>query len=347
MIAAEASVRRRTMPPLGAFPPRRGGVAKACESFSECAKEQPLTGACQTMTCQETSAIETELDPPFSVVAPDQWLAPFVFCSPHSGRIYPEVFLDQARLDPLALRKSEDAFVDELYMAATAYGAPLLHAHFPRAYLDVNREAFELDPELFAEPLPDFANTHSVRVAGGLGTIARVVADGEDIYEHRLNLSAALARIEKLYHPFHNALNTLLTEARQRFGYAVLIDCHSMPSSLMAQNAGPRPDFVIGDRFGAACDGRLTDLLSRVISNLGYEVLINRPYAGGFITENYGRPHQGLHALQLEINRRLYLDEQNVTKSNGFDSLKRDLETIIERLTAEAPALFNNQAAAE
>ena len=299
------------------------------------------------MTQQEQVAIESEFRPPFSVAEPAKQSAPFVFCSPHSGRIYPKVFLDQSRLDPLALRKSEDAYVDELYMSVPALGAPLLHAHFPRAYLDVNREAFELDPELFAEPLPEFANTHSLRVAGGLGTIARVVADGEDIYEHRLRLSAAMARIEGLYHPFHRTLNRLLSETRDRFGYAVLVDCHSMPSTLMAQNAGPRPDFVIGDRFGVACDGRLTELLCRTISNLGYEVLINRPYAGGFITENYGRPHHGLHAVQLEINRRLYLDERRMEKSSGFAGVQRDLETVIRKLMAEAPDVLSKPAAAE
>jgi N-formylglutamate amidohydrolase len=300
------------------------------------------------MPSEERRTIHTELRPPFSVLEPVQQTTPFVFCSPHSGRIYPNSFLEQSRLDPLALRKSEDAYVDELYAAAPKMGAPLLTAHFPRAYLDVNREAFELDPELFAEPLPEFANTHSVRVAGGLGTIARVVADGEDIYEHRLRLATAMERIEQLYHPFHQTLARLLTETRARFGVAILIDCHSMPSMLAAQSPQQqRPDFVIGDRFGAASDPKLTNFLSETISGLGYDVLLNRPYAGGFITENYGRPHQNLHAIQLEINRRLYLDEATIERSSGFDSLQRDLTTIVEKLFADGPALLRRRDAAE
>jgi N-formylglutamate amidohydrolase len=295
----------------------------------------------------EQASIVTELDPPFTVLAPACQTAPFVFCSPHSGRVYPRHFLAESRLDALTLRKSEDCFVDELFSGVATLGAPLLGARFPRAYLDVNREPYELDPELFAEPLPDFANSQSVRVVGGLGTIARIVADGEEIYRTHLSLNAALERIHGLYVPFHAALAGLIESTRKRFGYAILIDCHSMPSALMAQAGGPRPDFVIGDRFGASCEAKLTRYLKEAIANLGYDVQLNRPYAGGYITEHYGRPHRGVHAMQVEINRALYLDETALSPSAGFKALQDNLTSLAERLFAELPSLLERRMAAE
>lgn len=299
------------------------------------------------MPAKERAAIDSELNPPFRVLRPAAQTAPFVFCSPHSGRVYPQYFLQQSRLDATQLRKSEDAFIDELYDCAPEFGAPLISAQFPRAYLDVNREPYELDPDLFAEPLPDFVNTHSVRVAGGLGTIARVVADGEDIYEHRLRFAAAVERIERLYRPFHTTLERLLQETRDKFGFAILIDCHSMPSNLIIQTPGARPDFVIGDRYGVSCDPRLTDLVNDCLTGLGFEVFLNRPYAGGYITEHYGRPGDGFHAMQLELNRCLYLDETRVEKSEGFAAMRKDLRTVIGRLVDSAPGLLAPAAAAE
>lgn len=299
------------------------------------------------MSANTCAAKDTDFTPPFDVYRPERQTTPFVFCSPHSGRIYPTHFLNQSRLDALQLRKSEDAFVDELFDVVPQFGAPLIAARFPRAYLDVNREPFELDPELFAEPLPDFANMHSVRVAGGLGTIARVVADGEDIYEDRLKFEDALERIESLYRPFHHALETLLKDTHATFGYAVLIDCHSMPSNLTTKTPGFRPDFVIGDRFGTSCDPGLSALAEDCLSSLGFDVSLNRPYAGGFITEHYGRPKTGTHALQLELNRRLYLDEDKIEKSKGFAALRKDLKSVVARLTKEAPRHIVPAAAAE
>ena len=299
------------------------------------------------MSAHEEPSVVGEIDPPFTIVAPATQTTPFVLCSPHSGRVYTRAFLAQSRLDPLALRKSEDCFVDELLAGAAELGAPLIAARFPRAYLDVNREPYELDPELFAEPLPDFANTQSVRVVGGLGTIARIVADGEEIYHGPLSVAEALARIDRLYAPFHAALAKLIEDARKRFGYAVLIDCHSMPSALMAQAGGPRPDFVIGDRFGASCDGRLTRLLRDIVTQHGYDVQLNRPYAGGYITEHYGRPHRAVHSVQLEMNRGLYLDEASIRPSKGFERLKGNLTRMAGRLFSELPALFERRAAAE
>jgi N-formylglutamate amidohydrolase len=289
----------------------------------------------------------TELLPPYVVNAPDPQGAPFVLCSPHSGRIYPRAFLELSRLSPLSLRKSEDCFVDELFMPIAAEGVPLIAARFPRAFLDLNREPYELDPELFIEPLPDFANTQSVRVAGGLGTIARIVADGEEIYRSRLPLASGLQRVEQFYIPFHAALAELIETTRSRFGYAILIDCHSMPSASMAPAGGPRPDIVLGDRFGASADCKITRFLKDALSGLGYEVQMNRPYAGGYITEHYGRPARDVHAVQIEINRGLYLNELTLRPTGGFAELQRDLQSLAAPLFTELPALLERRAAAE
>ncbi|MBX9927047.1 MAG: N-formylglutamate amidohydrolase, partial [Hyphomicrobiaceae bacterium] len=291
------------------------------------------------MHVTERESILSELSPPFVVYQPTRQTAPFVWCSPHSGRVYPRQFLDAVRLDPLALRKSEDCYVDGLVSCVASLGAPLIAARFPRAYLDVNREPYELDPELFDEPLPDYANTQSARVVGGLGTIARIVADGEEIYARRLPLNAAFERIELLYKPFHAELMALFEKTKRQFGYAVLIDCHSMPSNLMSQHGGPRPDIVLGDRFGAACNGILSSFVRDRLQRMGYETQMNRPYAGGFITEHYGSPARGFHTLQIEINRALYMNEQTLVRTRGYERLQRDLTALAARLFAELPSL--------
>lgn len=299
------------------------------------------------MSPRDCPPIPPELVPPYHVAAPPTQVAPFVLCSPHSGTIYPAGFLEVSRLSPHSLRKSEDCLVDELFMPVAAEGAPLIAARFPRAYLDVNREPYEFDPELFIEPLPDFANTQSVRVAGGLGTIARIVADGEEIYRSKLPLAWGMARVEQLYIPFHAALAELIETTRQRFGYAILIDCHSMPSASMAPAGGPRPDIVLGDRFGASADCKITRFLKDLLVGLGYEVQMNRPYAGGYITEHYGRPARDVHAVQIEINRGLYLNELTLRPTAAFAELQRDLKTLAGPLFNELPALLERRAAAE
>ena len=296
---------------------------------------------------RERRSIAAELDPPFVLVVPKVQTAPFVFCSPHSGRVYTERFLAQSRLDAHALRKSEDCYVDELLAGVAGLGAPLIAARFPRAYVDVNREPYELDPDLFDGQLPPFANTQSVRVVGGLGTIASIVADAEEIYRARLPVGVALERIDRLYKPFHSALAGLLDETRRRFGFAVLIDCHSMPSSPVGQPASTRPDFVLGDRFGASCDGKLTRLLKETLAVGGREVHVNRPYAGGFITEHYGRPGRGFHALQVEINRALYLNEATFERTAGFAPLRSLLSRAFARVVGELPIAIGGRAAAE
>jgi len=299
------------------------------------------------MPARDGTFIPAELLPPFTVSAPPTQVAPFVLCSPHSGCTYPQSFIELSRLGPLSLRKSEDCFVDDLFAPVAALGVPMIAARFPRAFLDVNREPYELDPELFHEPLPDFANTQSVRVAGGLGTIARIVADGEEIYRNKIPLASGLARIEQLYIPFHAALCDLIEQTRARFGYAILIDCHSMPSAAMAPSGGPRPDIVLGDRFGASADGKIMRFLKDALCGLGYEVHMNRPYAGGYITEHYGRPGRNVHAVQIEINRGLYLDERTLRPTAGFATLQRDLQTLAAPLLNDLPALLEHRAAAE
>jgi len=299
------------------------------------------------MSRSEAEVIKTELRPPFSVARPGELKVPLVFNSPHSGRIYPGTFLAASRLDAHTLRRSEDAFVEELFGFVTDLGAPLLHAHFPRAYLDVNREPYELDPVLFRDGLPHYANTQSVRVVGGLGTIARIVSESDEIYREPLSVEAALERINRLYTPYHETLAGLLLGAKREFGLAVLIDCHSMPSSPVADKGAGRPDFVLGDRFGTSCSGELTRLAASSLEALGYAVALNKPYAGGYITEHYGRPHKAQHVLQIEINRSLYMNETTFEKSAGFDRLRASLETMVRALVPGIPGLAIPRAAAE
>jgi N-formylglutamate amidohydrolase len=271
---------------------------------------------------------------PFEARSPAEQRVPFVFNSPHSGRHYPERFLSMVRLDRNAIRRSEDCFVDELFGGAVVLGAPLLAANFPRAYLDVNREPWELDPRMFAEPVPSYANIRSARVAGGLGTVPKLVGEGLDIYPARLPLSEAVDRIETIYKPYHEQLKRLVTRTHARFGFAILVDCHSMPASIRVGENGMRPDFIIGDRFGASASAALTEHAIGLLVAMGYSVAHNKPYAGGFITEHYGRPAKGLHTLQIEVNRGLYMNERTFQKSVGFDALAEDLGRFAADLMA-------------
>jgi len=272
--------------------------------------------------------------PAFSVAAPAEQQAPFVFNSPHSGRFYPPRFLDMSRLDAHAIRRSEDCYVDELFAGAVALGAPMLVANFPRAYLDVNREPWEFDPRMFDGPLPPYANTRSARVAGGLGTVPRLVGEGQEIYAGRLPLAEAVMRVESVYKPYHEALWSLLSSTYDAFGFTVLIDCHSMPASVRAGDAAIKPDFIVGDRFGTACAPALTEAAITILLGMGYNVTHNKPYAGGFITEHYGRPAQGFHALQIEINRGLYLNERTYEPTAGFAPLAADLTRFCAAMMA-------------
>ena len=270
--------------------------------------------------------------PPFEIAAPSGRRLPIVLNSPHSGCCYPSTFLAASRLDPKAIRRSEDFFVDELVAPAVNAGCVLLRANFPRAWLDVNREPYELDPKMFAGALPSYANVRSVRVAGGLGTIARIVSESEEIYAEPLSVPEALARIDEVYKPYHRTLRQLVLDTRNEFGTAVLIDCHSMPSSVRGVHGRLRPDVVIGDRYGTSCAAELTDLVAGTLSGLGYTVGRNKPYAGGFITEHYGQPARGFHAMQVEFNRSLYMDEKTLVRSPRFATLSGHIAKLLEAL---------------
>jgi N-formylglutamate amidohydrolase len=278
------------------------------------------------------SEVRDELDPPFEVIEPAQWAGPVLFNSPHSGSTYPVAFLASSRLDVATLRRSEDSYVDALIAGVVERGYPMMRAHFPRCYVDVNREPYELDPRMFDGRLPSFANTRSMRVAGGLGTVARVVGDAQEIYDRRISVDDAMRRIESLYKPYHRALRRLFTKMHRSFGAAVLLDCHSMPSNAGQKDERPRPEFVIGDRYGTSCVAVVAECVETTMRNLGYSVSRNKPYAGGFITEHYGNPSAGLHAVQLEINRALYMDERRYERSASFSALAADLETLARRL---------------
>lgn len=303
----------------------------------------------------ETRIIDQAFTPPFELIAAAADKArPVLFDSPHSGAHYPARFQAMTRLAPDELRGSEDSYIDELFDQMPAHGAGLLRAHFPRAYLDVNRESYELDPRLFSGRLPDYANRRSVRVNGGLGTVPRLITEGMPIYPGKLPVSTAFTRINRLYKPYHRALASELKRLRGRFGYAVLIDCHSMPSQAggMSGNAGGQlADIVLGDRFGKSCAHELTGWLEQRLQAKGWQTALNRPYAGGFITEHYGRPMMGMHAIQIEINRAIYMNERSYEKTPRFAQLKADLTEVMAALLAEIdqiiPGTSDLQAAAE
>jgi N-formylglutamate amidohydrolase len=272
-----------------------------------------------------------ELDPPFEVIEPAMRRGPLMFNSPHSGSIYPHAFLLTSRLDLATLRRSEDCFVDDLVSGVVARGYPLMRAHFPRCYVDVNREPYELDPRMFEGRLPSFANTRSMRVAGGLGTVARVVGDAQEIYDRRISVNDALRRIESLYKPYHRALRRHFTKVHRDFGAAILIDCHSMPSTTgSGKDERPRADVVLGDRYGTSCVPAVSETIETTLRSFGYAVSRNKPYAGGFITEHYGNPAAGLHTIQLEINRGLYMDERRFERSSEFARVASHLEELAE-----------------
>ena len=278
-------------------------------------------------------------DPPLLVHHPLRQTVPVVFASAHSGRAYPPEFLAAARLDPLGLRRSEDGFVDRLFAAAPAHGAPLLLARFPRAFCDANREAGELDPAMFADPLPGFVNTTSPRVGAGLGTIPRVVASGEAIYRARLPFAEAERRVRRCWQPYHDTLAALIEATRAQFGACLLIDCHSMPSPV-GSGAAAGPDMVLGDAHGTACAPAVTRFVEQTLRDLGYLVRRNDPYAGGYVTRHYGRPREGVHVLQLEVARSLYMNEARIEPLLRLDLVAEDLTRLIERLTAAATTLL-------
>lgn len=268
-------------------------------------------------------SVIAEIERPFTLFQPALQIVPVVVDVPHAGRRYPPGFVEASRLPLRALRRSEDAYVDLLFSQVVALGAPLLAAEFPRAFLDVNREPYELDPRMFEGRLPGFANTRSLRVAGGLGTIPRIVGDAYEIYAARIPVEAALARIEELYRPYHAGLRHLLNRTQASFGSCVLIDAHSMPSTGLDRDGATKADIILGDRFGTSAAGFVVDAAEDAFSRAGLTVTRNRPYAGGFITEHYGAPGSGVHALQIEVNRALYMNEATLEPNAGFAALQQ------------------------
>lgn len=287
------------------------------------------------MATKTKEAHTSENNGKWESLLPDPQSMPAVFASPHSGADYPPEFVAASRLDSLTLRKSEDSFVDEIFAAAPGHGAPLLRAFFPRAFLDPNREPFELDPEMFADQLPSYINSHSARVMAGIGTIARVVTSGEIIYKDKLKFAEAADRINTYYRPYHRELQKLIEQTRERFGFCLLIDCHSMPSVGGPIDRDPgarRADFVLGDCFGTSCTQELTDKAEAVLRGMGYQVVRNNPYSGGYTTVHYGRPAAKVHALQIEINRALYMDETKIEPTPQMAELAERMGTLIAEL---------------
>jgi len=300
------------------------------------------------------AATETAPRHPIEVLEPRELNVPLVFASPHSGANYPPDFVASSALELEMLRRSEDCYVDELFDAAPELGAPLVRALYPRAYLDLNREPYELDPEMFSDRLPAYVNTTSVRVGAGLGTIPRIVATRREIYRGKLNFAEAERRVDAVYRPYHQALAGMIARAHARFGFCILIDCHSMPSTGLpiAAVGDPRTiDIVLGDRSGLSCAPVVTDTVDAFLSHRHYRVTRNNPYAGGFTTQHYGDPGSGTHVLQLEINRNLYMDETSLARRPGFAALKGDVRALMSRLVGLAlesgPALSRLRLSAE
>ena len=257
-----------------------------------------------------------------------------VFASAHSGQTYTRQFLERSQLDRHSIRSSEDAFVDLLFQGVTELGAPLISAVAPRAYVDLNRSPDELDPALI-EGAPRFP--HNPRVSSGLGVVPRVVANGRSIYAGKIPLDEARARIERYWRPYHAALSRLLEESRALFGEAILIDCHSMPHEAIEGSAAGRarrPDVVIGDRFGAAAAPEVVDRVEAAFLSAGLSVARNSPFAGAYTVQHYGRPSRGQHAVQIELDRALYMDERSIRPTEGFDDFRRCLTGVAAEIAA-------------
>ena len=272
-------------------------------------------------------------EPPFVLIEPLRRTTPLIFASPHSGRRYPAELLADARVSLISLRRSEDAYVDELFAGAAAHGACVLSASVARAYVDLNRDPAELDPDMFDERPPNSPQSNSARVQAGLGAIPRISGDGQAIYRRKLSLHEAERRINTVHRPYHAMLQNLVAETKEQFGCAVLIDCHSMPNNARGAHA---PDIVLGDRFGASCHPSVTALSEATLRRLGYRVARNTPFAGGHTTQSYGRPAAHVHALQIEINRALYVDERTLERTNGYIRVRADMTRLAEALSAAA-----------
>lgn len=285
-----------------------------------------------------------------NLVRPETWRAPLIVASPHSGQHYPPDFLASTGLTQQELRLSEDCYVDELVGAAPRLGVPLLAALFPRSFCDVNREPLELDPSMFSDRLPAGANTASPRVAAGLGVVPRLGANDREIYRRKLSFAEAEARLASYYRPYHAALNTLCNEAIDKFGTCLILDCHSMPSvggpsekglgEVRGLGGHGRVDFVLGDCFGASCAPAVTAAVDAYLRAGGANMRRNSPYSGGYVTQHYGRPATGVHVLQVEINRSLYVNERSLERSAGFAAIQANMTGLITMLAEKTTDLL-------
>ncbi|MFD2739763.1 N-formylglutamate amidohydrolase [Sulfitobacter aestuarii] len=268
----------------------------------------------------------------FEVLHPDRSRSCVVFASPHSGRDYPWSFLRASVLDEHTIRSSEDAFVDLLFDCAPKFGATFIKAGAPRAYVDLNRASDELDPALIEGVR---RQGHNPRVASGLGVIPRVVANGRAIYRGKMSLHEAQHRIATYWRPYHEMVQRLLSAAYRRHGQAVLLDCHSMPHEAMdgvMRTGMRRPDVVLGDRFGTAASADVMDRIEDAFRGAGFVVARNAPFAGAYITQAYGRPSRDQHAVQIEIDRALYMNEALVRPNGDFEAVQEALRGVVAQL---------------
>ncbi|WP_409432456.1 N-formylglutamate amidohydrolase [Litorimonas sp. RW-G-Af-16] len=271
----------------------------------------------------------SEFLPGHTIAYPSQWRAGVVFASPHSGHLYPQSFLDRSPLSANELRRNEDIYIEKLFASVVLAGAPLLLARFPRCFVDPNRAA----DEIWHEDMPSQGKP-SARAAAGLGVVPTHLNEATAIYRKPLSAGEIRARIDTLYHPYHAALRRVIDEAKARFGQALLVDCHSMPG--FAPMGARRPDVILGDRFGAACHPDTMNRIRRIFEMAGYSVGINYPYAGGFVTQHYGQPETGVEAIQIEINRDLYLNPVTLAPKRGYEKLSRNLDHIITEIIEAA-----------
>lgn len=274
----------------------------------------------------------------YVLTRPASRISPLIFASPHSGCDYSADFLRQAALDRRSIRSSEDAFVDRLFGMAPKAGAPLLAAQAPRAFVDLNRAADELDPAV----IEGIARApHNPRISSGLGVIPRVVAGGRAIYRGKLTLAEAEDRIRRFWHPYHQALARLVEETRAAFGQAILIDCHSMPHEAIEAHTRPgqlRPEVVLGDRYGATAGREVMDRVEAAFAGAGLRVGRNSPFAGAYVAQAYGRPSRGVHVVQVEIDRALYMDEVRIEPLAGFGAFRDLVSGVVAELVLPSGA---------
>ena len=268
------------------------------------------------------------------VLMPSDWQAGVVFASPHSGAIYPPSLIERSNVSAHQLRRNEDIFIDHLFHSSVEAGAPFIRALFPRVIVDVNRDASELPPHWDKLNKTADQQASTPRAAAGLGVVPTYLSENLPIYKHLPDISDVSRRLTELYHPYHAALTRLLNASMERFGRSLLVDCHSMPG--FAPMGSRRPDIILGDRFGTSCHADTLALFRELFTNAGYSVGINYPYAGGYTTAHYGKPDEGLEAIQIEVNRDLYVNPITLSPKSGYVQLTEDLRAITQDIVTSA-----------